>query len=157
MLDMGDLLVFLVMLTSYYNMYNFSKYINIKYKHLGRDFDGVDCYGLIKLIYKNEKGIVLPDYNYEENWYEKDQTIIQNELPNMKTWVRLKYPSEPFDLIIFYLSPTSKIANHIGLYTYDEKFLHTKEGWASHIERLNPHWQSRFYAALRYKQDGING
>ena len=38
------------------------KYSRLKFLDGGRDFGGVDCWGLVRLIYENELGIHLPEY-----------------------------------------------------------------------------------------------
>lgn len=45
------------------------KYLSIPYKHLGSDFTGVDCLGLVRLFYKTELKIELPSIEYSEDWY----------------------------------------------------------------------------------------
>lgn len=37
-------------------------YIGIPYRRGGRNYDGVDCYGLVRLVYDVEHGIQLPDW-----------------------------------------------------------------------------------------------
>lgn len=41
---------------------NFDRYIGLPWVFGGRDFDGVDCWGLIWLFYKHEIGIDIPSY-----------------------------------------------------------------------------------------------
>lgn len=136
-------------------MMNFSKYIDIPYKNLGRDFEGVDCWGLICLIFKHEKNIILPDFTelkYEKGWYKKGHNHI---LDNKGTidgtfWDIVNRPYKVYDGFIFYLS-SEKIANHTGMYIGNNKFIHVYEEKTSCINRLDDLWKSKMYAAFRYK------
>lgn len=62
---------------------DYIEYLKIPYKHLGRDFTGVDCLGLIVLVYKHEFGIELRDYqSYEKTWYLSDARQIIKHYKN---------------------------------------------------------------------------
>lgn len=41
----------------------YASFIGLPYADKGRDRDGVDCWGLVKLVYAEVAGIVLPDYS----------------------------------------------------------------------------------------------
>lgn len=41
----------------------FERYLDIPYKDGGRDWDGCDCWGLVRLILAEERGIVLPSFS----------------------------------------------------------------------------------------------
>ena len=54
----------------------YNKYTGFPYKHLGNDLKtGIDCFNLIRLIYKNERGIEIPYSTsdwckiVDEDWY----------------------------------------------------------------------------------------
>jgi cell wall-associated NlpC family hydrolase len=44
---------------------NTDKYVGIPFRDHGRDWDGCDCYGLIRLVYWHEFGIPLPSLDDE--------------------------------------------------------------------------------------------
>lgn len=130
---------------------NFEKYINIKYKQGGRDKEGCDCYGLVKLIYEKERGIILPDFNDivfdGKLWYDKF-----NEIDRRigKGLVEVQPPFSLYDGIIFYSEKGRVIADHIGMWIGNNRFIHVGEKHSSRLDRFEGSWKSRFYKALRY-------
>ena len=138
---------------------NFSKYIGLKYKLKGRESSGLDCYGLVYLIYKEEKGIVLPDFNsiqYCDTWYEKGEHHITDGIE--KIWnigKEIKKPYKPYDVMFFYSSPSKTVVNHCGLFIEDNKFIHIypHEKSYSEIARFSGYWESKLYKVIRYKGD----
>ena len=136
---------------------NFSKYIGLPYKNKGRDFNGVDCYGLVYLIYKEEKNLKLLDFsniNYCSTWFEKKENHILDNLH--KFWDignSVNKPYRPFDVMLFYNSSLKTVVNHCSIYIGDNKFLHVQEhGQAtSQVSRFSGYWESKLYKAIRYK------
>ena len=95
-------------------------FLGIPYKHRGRTREGLDCWGLIKWIYK-EMGYDLWDIEeeYDENWSFKGRDLfIENY---HKEWEKKDKP-ELFDVILF-LS-VKGIANHGGIMLSNGRFLH---------------------------------
>jgi len=137
-------------------MANFSEFIDLPYKNLGRDFDGVDCYGIVHLIYKTVKNITLPDFTelkYGIDWYKKGEDHILDNVGamNKKYFDIVEFPYKPFDLLLFKV--TNNIVNHCGMYVGDMCFIHILENRTSMISRLDDRvWERKFYLAARYKK-----
>lgn len=139
---------------------NFSKYIGLPYKYQGRDFSGVDCYGLVHLVYAQEKNLELPsftDIEFTRTWYEdEDKHLIEDNLNSF--WSIAKEVTPPytaFDCMLFYSSPSKLVVNHCGLYLGDNKLLHITDlnTATSEIVRFSGYWESKLYKILRYKGD----
>lgn len=131
-------------------MKDLSKYIGLEYGNLGRGPDKFDCIGLILEIYKNELGIELPDYTelqYDEDWYKEHDHIVDNI---DKKWIEVKEPLEMFDILIFFGGCAKGVANHIGLYAGNGRFIHISSQYSSMLSRLDKYWKSRLYKGLRY-------
>jgi len=145
-----DSLQYLLVDDLLHSMYDFSKYIGIPYKNLGRDFGGCDCYGLLYLIYYKELGIELPDYTelqYSKSWYKKENHILDNI---DSKWIRVDdYNYSVFDALIFFGIGLTTIANHIGMYIENGKFIHIFEGHTSMINKLEK-FNNKLYGAMRY-------
>jgi len=127
------------------------KYINLPYKNLGRDFSGVDCYGLLYLIYKKELQIDLPDFvslQYQKEWYKQNENVILDNIWNQ--WEQISAPFKKFDALLFKLN-SKMIVNHCGVYVGDQKFIHVYEDSPSCINRLEGPWLTYFYKGYRLK------
>jgi hypothetical protein len=130
---------------------NYSKYIGLPYKDLGRKEDGIDCWGLVRLFYKNELQIDLPSY---DTLYTSGSSP---EVPELlakykESWIH-STTGVPGDVCIFniYGEPS-----HVGIYVGDNKFLHAREGKDSVIDSLDsPQWSKRFQGFYKYCNDTI--
>jgi len=131
---------------------NFNKYIGIPYKTGGREINGADCFGLVKLIFKDLKGIDLPDFTdlvYDKDTWDEDNHILHH-INNFKSgygFFTVDPPYQQFDCLIF---AESRSADHIGVYIGDGKFLHTNEERSSMIGKLDI-WSRKLYTTLRFK------
>lgn len=109
------------------------RYVGIPYVHGGRDFSGVDCYGLVYLVYREEFGIVLPRYDGvpdEKEWHEV-AVALANEAKSSGRW----QPTDHFregDVVEFKILK----APHIGIYVPEQRVLHCREGSNACIESL---------------------
>lgn len=108
---------------------NYKKYLEIPYESRGRDFHGVDCFGLVYLFYREELGLELSEKWYEHNWWKNDDC----ENPDFERhadregFVKVQ-DKQKWDLIFFRVM--SDVVNHIGIYTGEGRnnLLHAKDG-----------------------------
>ncbi len=106
--------------------------IGIPFVKDGRDRNGCDCYGLVRLALREMAGIDLPDRQYGEDSDER-AGMIRGGLPG---WVRVDRPQR-FDIVVFKVQGKPQ---HVGLCMGSGKFLHVREGGRSRIERFGPLW-----------------
>lgn len=127
---------------------NFEKYIGIPFQEKGRDTSGVDCWGLVRLIYKQEYSINLPSFSED---YELSDDVRIGELfaQYQEGWETLSSP-EPGCAVLFRMFGTE---SHIGVVVEGHKFIHVREGRDSVIESLeSPKWSKRIVGYFKYSE-----
>jgi len=134
---------------------DWSKYLGIPYEHKSTGFDGVYCWGLVRLIYRKELGIELGDYWYEEDWYRPEQSDDEKFLNNTENEGFRKIGRSEirqFDGVLMRLK--SRKVNHCGLITNgkrEKKIIHCHENNMSNrvpISRLD----NLIHSFWRYEQ-----
>lgn len=130
----------------------FDKYIGIPFVHRGRTKNGVDCYGLITLIYKSELGINLFDIEtYQKKWYEKHNLFINNYY---RQWGKIDIDKlQVYDVILFSIGDSKLIPSHVGLYIGEDRFIHCMENSSVIISKLYGQWRKVFHSAYRFRQE----
>lgn len=95
------------------------KYLGIPYLHKGRTKAGLDCWGLIKLIYSDAGKEVADLDDYEANWSRKGQdyfTTLRGQ-----EWEEVE--DEQFlDVVLFRASKL--VVNHAGVVLDENRFIH---------------------------------
>lgn len=134
-------------------------YIGIPYKHLGRSMKGLDCYGLIVMLYQDKLGIELPDvhnYNFGENASEYMTAFYtKKKYENVSGFSKLWTPVtelERYDVILFKVYEDIDPPTHSGMYLGEGKFIHCMQGLPVTINRLEKHWLKMKHSAYRYKE-----
>lgn len=124
------------------------KYIGLKYKEKGRDYDGLDCYGLVRLIYKNEFQIDLPSFSSE--YVQEDRDRIQELIAQYKEgWEQIEQP-EVGSIVLFRVLGSD---SHVGVVVNDSQFIHVRENKDSAIENLDsPYWKKRIVGFFKYSE-----
>lgn len=107
---------------------NHLPYLRIPYKHLGRGWDGVDCFGLIRLVYQESLGIVLADPpEYGERWFLEHPDKVA-EYAASTGFVEVDCASIPGDVVAF--DWQGELA-HLGVFVGDGYYLHASRAGVS--------------------------
>lgn len=126
-----------------------ARYIGLPYADQGRDRAGVDCWGLARLVYREELEIDLPscagDYTSAEEAREVNAVLAG--APERNQW-RCVDVARAFDL--FELR-TGRLASHVGIAVGSDLMLHVHADGTSKIERLAPRWSSRVVGIYRHE------
>lgn len=87
------------------------KYIGLPYLSGGRDAHGLDCWGLLRLVYQEKKGILLPDL---PGIGSRDALAISREIlaQRHENWFEV---TEPQDADAVAMS-TREVLHHVGVW-----------------------------------------
>lgn len=128
-----------------------NNYIGIPFKYKGRTKeDGLDCWGLARLIYKNEYNISLPSFSadYEDSDYERIEDLIAQY---KEGWEAVSEPEEGNIVVLRIMGAES----HIGVAVSKTHFIHAREGSESAIEAFDsPSWKKRIVGYFKYSTKG---
>ena len=125
-------------------------YIGIPYGSKGEDRSCVDCWGLMRLIYQEQKGVTLPDFSglYDDsNNAEQAAATIVSGIPS---FTKSETP-EVFDIIILRIMGWDC---HCGLYLGEGRMIHSLEGHSAAIEDIDSHkWKDRIEGFYRWAKN----
>lgn len=127
-----------------------NKYIGIPFKDGGRDTNGIDCWGLARLVYKQEYNIGLPSFN--DQYIVTDHDRVAELFSRYREgWTKLDTPEEGA-LVAFNMFGSQ---THVGIITPEKNsFLHVRENQDSVIERLDStHWNKRVFGYYKYNEN----
>lgn len=103
-------------------------YINIPFVEHGRTREGgVDCWGLICVVYLEQKGIVLPMLTDYKDTHDNEalNRIITTE-SSERRWVSIpKGQEQPFDVVVI---RNRGIPTHVGVVVRKGSMLHCERG-----------------------------
>lgn len=125
-------------------------YKNIPFKFDGREIDGLDCWGIVKMVYRDQLGIDLPNFNgaLSDNSRETLRKVAAIAAEERKRWSKVDRPKE-FDVVL--MSPTGGDPYHVGVMVDRRNMLHVMEGCNSTIERVDGmRWKNRVEGFYRY-------
>jgi cell wall-associated NlpC family hydrolase len=99
-----------------------SRYVGLPFKDGGRDFKGVDCWGLVRLVLAQEHGIALPSYG--EIGADEIARVAEKiaEESALDPWRQVdKADARAFDVVVML---RRKQPVHIGILTTPNTVLH---------------------------------
>lgn len=125
-----------------------NKYIGIPYLDNGRDTAGTDCWGLVRLIYKEELDIDLPSFYSDYTISDTDRIA---ELLNQyrEGWEQLSLPEEKCVVLFQIMGKVS----HIGIMINEKQFIHNRRNQAASVESLDSvKWKNRVVGFFKYNE-----
>ncbi len=104
------------------------EYIVLPFKEVGRDENGVDCYGLLRLVYRKRLNILLP--SYADYLTTQDHNTLKEQMAKNKEadrWVEIPTGQErEYDVMLIRIVG---IPIHVGVVTDIKKHvLHIERG-----------------------------
>jgi NlpC/P60 family len=109
--------------------------LGVNYKFGGNNPEtGLDCSGLVRLVFNKTLGLVLP--RRSEEMTQVSQSVSQQEM-------------QPGDLVFF--NTLRKTFSHVGIYIGNGQFVHApSSGKTVRVENMNnQYWKARFDGARR--------
>ena len=129
---------------------NLGRYVGIPFKDGGRDFSGLDCWGLVRLAWKEERGILMPDMGdeYSSAFARGDVSGLFSSYTAQDWNVDVTaLPRRELDVLVFSFA---SLELHVGLWVAPGEMLHVMKGMDTAIERYDrTKWAKRFSRALR--------
>lgn len=126
------------------------KYLQIPFKTNGRDRSGLDCWGLVWLIYQQELGIDLPSYShlYDDT---TDPAQVGMVCAEDRTAFALQiepHQRQPFDVVLLRMRG---MPMHVAICTKKQWMLHCSAGvGVSHEKIYSMRWADRLLGFYRH-------
>jgi cell wall-associated NlpC family hydrolase len=126
------------------------RYIGLPFREHGRDQTGVDCWGLVRLVYLEQFSTCLPSLSsgYERTTSANSiSALIAREAQHWQAVVPGK--EECGDVIVLRVRGQPM---HVGMVLGDGHMLHIEIGTNCSLEKYNGlRWKDRFCGFYRYK------
>lgn len=128
-------------------------YVGLPFKEKGRDRGGVDCWGLVRLVYAGELGVELP--GYDEGYAslaERDEIAGLMDVERSRPVWRLVNAATEFDVLVFRLG---RLGTHVGIGCGGRRMLHVPVDAGACLEDFSgPRYASRLIGIYRFSGAG---
>lgn len=131
---------------------SWSKYVGIPFVEHGRDRHGCDCWGLLRLFYREQLGIDLPIYAGEYRNTRDSLAILRLVREQLATdrWSPVRESPAFGDAVVIRIKGQPW---HVGVALGGGDMLHARHGAQTCIESLDSVlWRSRIEGVYRYVQ-----
>jgi cell wall-associated NlpC family hydrolase len=128
--------------------------MTLRFRDGGRDWKGVDCWGLVRLIYREELGIELPDYG---DVSARDLGAVARHVTRdslLPPWNRVEDPAA-FDGVSFRGAAIRAVDRqagmHVGLMIGSRRLIHIDEGAGVQVAPIDhPSFRHRILHFVRH-------
>lgn len=128
-----------------------NQYIKIPFLDLGRSRHGADCWGLVRIVFEEQKDIILPSYDEYAHTLDKDSVSkTVNKVRSMGCWKEVYLGEEQeFDIPVFRISG---FPMHVGIVIKRGQMLHCQRGCGTYISDYvnDQEWSRRLIGIYRY-------
>jgi cell wall-associated NlpC family hydrolase len=124
-----------------------ARYVGIPFVDHGRSESGCDCWGLVRLIYKNEFGIDLDDLGplYESTTDNNGMTSLY--VAQLPSWTKVEAP-QAGDVALLRLRG---LPVHVGIVISENQMVHVESGTDCVVERFDTSlWKNRIEGFFRH-------
>lgn len=127
-------------------------FVGLPHQRAGRARAGVDCYGLLWLIYRDVLGIQLASYAGEtlDSCEKEEIAALITSGCAVSPWQQVGFGAErTFDMAVF---RRGALESHVGIVTAPGRMLHIAEVGESHvISFASGPWQMRLAGIYRHE------
>lgn len=133
-----------------------SAYVGLPYQEEGRGPEGWDCYGLVRLVQKQERGIDMPELTelaYRKGVTAHQRTELGEKIKAFDTahigWQRVPDGEKIWAFDVLWLKHGGPI--HFGVAVDCHTMLHVEEGADACVERIDTvRWKDRVLGVFRH-------
>jgi cell wall-associated NlpC family hydrolase len=130
---------------------NVTEYIGLPFCSGGREKTGLDCWGLIRLVYQEQFNIELPIYKGMDGEKSEAREIAACVHEHISEWIEVERGHEQEgDIIILRINGWPM---HIGVIVKKDFMLHIMKGMNVVMEKYtSPMWNKRIFGIVRHKE-----
>lgn len=121
---------------------DFNQYVGLPYLDKGRDRAGLDCWGLLRLVYEEQAGIILPSYAEHYSTAEDRQAIADLIAGRQQPWSEIAEEAvKPLDGL---LMCHGGLERHVGVVV--------RRGYVLHVGLEIPDSRIEAYGSIRLRR-----